>query len=161
MICFLHLQNDIFCEYFTFFNIIKTSTNEVFDEAITSEIKEIIQYHLLSGSSGVKVNFFSEVLVSRDEQEGKVDFSLIVHTCSIPVYNVHDIKEKTSILKEKYRAQIENLFTLENSGISIIHIKNLRLQIASLPFIRSGCLDTKVEMGVQKASLRGVTLLRD
>ena len=161
MICFLFLQNEVFSEYFTFFNIIKTSTNEVFCEAISSEIKDIIQYHLLSGSTGVKVNFFSEVLVSRDEQEQKVDFSLIVHTSSIPVYNVHDIREKMNILKERYKAQIENLFTLENSGISITHIKNLRLQIASLPFIRSGCLDTKIEMGLQKASLRGVALLRD
>ena len=105
----------------------------------------------------MKFNFFSEVLVSRSESNSQ--FPLIIHTLSLPAYHIGDIRKKMKELKEKYASQLENLFGLEGSGIAIQHIKNLRLQIAVLPFVKSGCLNTRIGNSLSKALIRGVTLI--
>ena len=45
-------------------------------------------------------------------------------------------------------------------GIRIEHIQCLKLEIAPLQFVRSGCQDIKIQNSLSRAELRGLTLIQ-
>ena len=62
-------------------------------------------------------------------------------------------------MQDIYDIQLSNLFTLENSGISLNFIKNLKLMICALPYVKSGCSSASLENSLEKNQLRGVTII--
>ena len=150
----------IFKEYYKFFlfgSELKTS-EEVFDNVLLKDLEYLLLNELNLSFGGINFNLYSEILVTRIEDEN--DFPLYVHTLSSSLFHSSQVKSVIEKQLRRYTVQCENLYALDGSGIAISAIKNLRIQISHLPHIKSGCVDIKLEYGLSKALLRGLTLIR-
>ena len=114
----------------------------------------MIREKLLSFGSGVVVNLFSEIVVTRMKEGEDEKFLMVVKTPSCAVLSHKVIDSKLEGLIQIYTTQLKNLLCFEGSGISLDHIKNLRLQIGALPNIKSGCAGLKLEFGLSRSELR-------
>ena len=54
----------------------------------------------------------------------------------------------------------KNILLFLSIGIRIEHIQCLKLEIAPLQFVRSGCQDIKIQNSLSRAELRGLTLIQ-
>ena len=113
----------------------------------------------MKNGSGLLFSLYSEIIVERIEGGEFSSFSMHINTNGSMLYNAADADRKISQQLSKYKVQLENISTLEGSGIRISHIKNLRLQIGSIPFVRSGCADMKIENSLCRAEMRGITII--
>lgn len=150
----------IFKEYFKFFLLeseLKTS-EEVFNNVLLQDLENLLLNELNLSFGGINFNLYSEILVTRMEDENI--FPLYVQTLSSSLFHSSQVKSVIEKQLRRYTVQCENLYSLEGSGIAISAIKNLRIQISHLPLVKSGCVDTKLEYGLSKALLRGLTLIR-
>ena len=105
-------------EYFFFPSKVTKTEDELFSPLVKNELKLLIAQDLLLSGSGPSILLFSEINVSKTEQqeEEPTYFNLFICTPTSILYNIDEVDVKIENQLKIYSRQMENLFSLEGSG---------------------------------------------